>query len=136
LADLSVTANSVARGSAATQTTGTAGASITAGQTVYLDSSTSTIKLADCDGATALQDTVGIALHAAISGQPITYQKSGNINVGATLVVGETYMLSDTPGGIMPIADLETGDTVVYLGYATTASNLFLNIQNSGVTHA
>jgi hypothetical protein len=136
LADLTVTAASVARGTAATQATGTAGATLTAGQTVYLDSTTSTIKLADCDGATALQDTVGIMLHGCLSGQPATYQKGGNINPGATVVVGETYVLSDTPGGIMPIADLETGDTVVYLGIGTTASNILLNINNTGITHA
>ena len=35
-----------------------------------------------------------------------------DINPGAALTVGVPYFLSDTPGGISPLADLLTGEFV------------------------
>ena len=69
-------------------------------------------------------------------GQRVFYQTSGKINVGATLTVGETYVLGDTAGAIYPIGDLGSGDYVTYLGYATTTSLLQLMITATGVAKA
>jgi hypothetical protein len=49
MADISITAASVAASSAASKVTGVAGATITAGQVVYLDTTTNTYKLADAN---------------------------------------------------------------------------------------
>jgi hypothetical protein len=135
MVDLSVTATSVVTVSGGTYVTGTAGTTITAGQTLYIDTSDSNkLKLADSDSATtAVRTCVGIALNGGATGQPIRYQTGGSLNVGATLTVGTVYVLSDTAGGIMPYADLETGDYPFIIGYATTASNLVLALTDTGV---
>lgn len=133
MADLSVTAASVVT-SSGNALDGTAGATITAGQVLYVDTADSNkLKLAQADG-TALQATVaGIALHGAASGQPIRYQATGTINVGATLTVGQVYVVSATAGSIAPYSDLTSSDYVSVLGVATTAAILSMQIQNSGV---
>jgi len=45
---------------------------------------------------------------------------------GASLVVGTTYVLSDTAGGVMPAADLEIGDypTVLFIANTTALATL------------
>ena len=138
MADLTITAASVIAGSTATKETGTAGASITAGQVVYKDASDSgKFKLADNDSATAAARTVyGIALHAASSGQPLTVLKSGPITIGATTAVGTVYMLSSTAGGIAPVADAGSGDYVTVLGVGTSTTVIEVNIQAAGAAVA
>lgn len=127
-ADISVTAASVQASTTALRAGGTAGATITAGQTVYIDASDSNkIKLADSNASAATGSCVGIALHGAASGQPITYAyEDANFTPGATLTVGQTYALSSTAGGIAPIADLTTGDypNVLFIAKTTTVAVL------------
>lgn len=133
MADLSITATNVAKVAGETETL-TAGETITAGQTVYKDTADNNkAKLADCDDTAAKATVFGIALNGGASGQPIVVQKTGKINVGATLTVGEIYVLSGTPGGIAPEGDHATGDYVSLLGVGLTAANLGLRINNSGV---
>lgn len=112
--DLSITAGSVVASAAALQTNvirGTAGASLTAGQLLYLDAATQTFKLADADASAATAQVIGMALHAAASGQPIAVLTADdNLTVGATLSMSApVYVLSATAGGIAPVADLTTG---------------------------
>lgn len=113
---------------------GTAGASITHGQTLYADptdldsNGLPKLKLADSDSATAAVRTcVGIALHGAVSGEPIQYViEDPAFTPGGTLVVGVMYVLSDTPGGLMPAADLEIGDypTLMFIANTTALANM------------
>lgn len=134
MADLTITAaNVVAADGAVSKQEYVAGATITAGQLVYVDTSASNVlKLAQVDG-TALEATVkGIALHGASSGQPCVIAVSGDLNVGATLTVGVIYICSATAGGICPSADLASSSYCSIVGVATTASNLKMNIFNSG----
>ena len=136
MADLTVTAASVVAGTNATIDRGTAGATITAGQLLYLDTSVtpSTYKLCDSDSATAIVRTpVGIALNGASSGQPLSVLTSGPINPGATVTVGRVYVASDTAGGIMEVGDLEIGDYVSVVGIGTTTSNINVQFIVSGV---
>lgn len=134
MADLTITAASVLKGTGAVTTRGTAGTSITAGQVVYADSSDGgKYKLADCTTSAATAAAVGIALHAAADEQPLQILTSGPITIGATVVAGTSYILS-TSGGICPDADKTTSDRVVRLGYASSASVLQIYIQNTGVT--
>ena len=127
MADVVITAASVVRGAAAKVEMGIAGAAITAGQTVYKDP-------ADADAATAeVRTTRGIALNSAANNQPLAVQTGGRLSIGGAVVRGTVYVQSDTPGGIMPTADLEAGDYVTVLGVAVSAAELELNIQVSGV---
>jgi hypothetical protein len=135
MADLTVTAASVLWTSG-TKQTGVAGATVTAGQAVYLDSTTSTLKLAQSDGTAAEADAVGVALHAAGSGQPLVYASQGAlINIGATTTKATTYVVSATAGGVAPQADLVSTNKIVRLGYATDAAGAFVvDIRNTGVS--
>lgn len=134
MADLSITAASVVRGSNALVENGIAGATITQGKTVYKEAASGQYKLADSDSATAEANAVyGIALNSASSGQPLTVQTGGDITIGATLTVGADYFLSETAGGIQPGADVATAEKMVALGYAISATVLRLRIQNLGI---
>jgi hypothetical protein len=134
MADLVITAASVLPGSGAKTVEGTAGASVTAGQVVYLDSSANSYKLADCNSATAaVRSPAGIALHASATGQPLAVATAGPVTIGATLTAGVAYYLSGTPGGIRPVADNTTGDYPVILGIATSTTVLNVKIQEAGV---
>lgn len=133
MADVTITAANVAKGSGATTVRGTAGATITAGQAVSRDS-TGKFVLADSDSATAaVRDGDGIALNGASDGQPLEVLTAGAITIGGTLTAGLSYWLSDTPGGICPYADLTTGDYAILLGVATSASVLQVALLNSAV---
>lgn len=134
MADLTITAASVLPGAGALVEDGLAGATITAGQAVYRDTD-GTYKLADADGASATIRTArGIALNGASSGQPLRIQKQGNITIGATLTAGTTYYLSNTAGGICPLADVGSGEYYHIIGIATSTTNLLMALAYSGVS--
>jgi hypothetical protein len=134
MSDLTITVASVAPHTGANYPSilarGTAGATITAGQSLYLDSATSTLKLADADLSTAAAYGVGIAMHAALSGQPIQYITGGFFTPGATLTKGGVYTVSATAGGICPIADLTTGAHPCILFYAISTTVAFVIVAN------
>ncbi len=131
MSDLSITAANVLKVSGTTKQ-GTAGAGINAGQALYKDAAAGTIKLGDSDGAAGLRECVGLALNSPASGQPVAFISEGVISVGAVLTAGKVYVLSDTPGGIMPVEDLETGDYVTIVGVALSTSQLAVKIWNTG----
>jgi hypothetical protein len=133
MTDIVITAANVVQGGNAVVVHGVAGVAITAGQVVYLDSATGKWKLADANG-TGTTHPGGIALNNAAANQPIDVQTSGDITVGGTLTAGSRYYLSATPGGIMPEADLTTGDNVALLGLAKSTTVLALKITEPGVT--
>ena len=138
MADISVTASSVVAGAGAPTKTGTAGATIAAGEVVYLDTATTgKWQLADSDAATAaargLGANVGVALNSAALNQPLVVQTSGLVTVGAVLTAGTAYYLSATPGKICPLADVTGGDYIVLMGLATSTTVLHLDVQYSGV---
>ncbi|MGE0845835.1 MAG: hypothetical protein AB7L41_06165 [Flavobacteriaceae bacterium] len=134
MTDISITAANVVKGANAVTESGIAGATITAGQAVYLDSATGKYKLADSNDATAaVRQPRGIALNGASDGQPLTIQKSGDITIGATLTAGVAYYLSDTAGGICPVADVGSGEYACIIGIAESTSVLHIAISYSGV---
>jgi hypothetical protein len=138
MAALSQTAGNVVAGANMRKTTVTAGGTITAGMPVYKDASDSNKYKAAKANALSTSVVAGIALNGASNNQPMTITSGGgDINLGDTLTVGETYCLSDaTAGQIVPIGDLNTGDYTVILGIAETSSNLILDIQTAGVAKA
>jgi hypothetical protein len=133
MADISITAANVVAGSDAVRESGTAGATVTAGQLVYLDTSDMKYKLADSNGAAALRVPNGIALNGASNGQPLSVQKGGDITIGGTMTAGIPYFLSDTPGGLCPLPDIGAGEFSCIIGIAKSTSVLAVNIQPSGV---
>lgn len=129
MADLTVTASSCVAVDATT-VSGTAGVAITAGQAVYLDTTTGKYALADANSATAAQRRAGgIALNGAAANQPLKVATAGTITLGATMTAGVAYYLSDTPGGICPVADIGSGEYVCLIGFATSATVLNIDIQ-------
>lgn len=129
--DLVITAANVAR----VGTGGTvnfaynAGATITQGQSVYLDS-TNKWQLAKADTAThsGYGSTFGVALDAASSGQPLAVLvpitgQTCQLNLGATLVADTIYVVSGAnAGGIAPLADLTTGQFITILAFGISTS--------------
>ena len=110
-----------------------AGATITAGQAVYLDSSNEW-QLSDANGAAALRTVAGVALHASLDGQPLVVALPPTVlNIGATVAVGTIYVSSGTAGGIGPSTDLVTGWYTTIVGVALTAAKLRLICYASGV---
>ena len=112
---------------------GTAGATITAGQAIYLDSSTSTLKLCDADASVTAAACVGVALHASLSGQPLQYLTGGQITIGATVAIGTIYVAAATAGGIAPSTDLASGWFTAIIGIATTAAIITVSLNVGGV---
>ena len=136
MADISVTAASVLASSDAITENGVAGATITAGQVVALNTTTGKYVLADADGAAGIDRPRGIALNGASDGQPLKIAKSGDVTFNAALTAGVTYYLSPAPGGIAPRADVLTGDIVSVLGVAKSTTILALDVQYSGTASA
>lgn len=136
MADLSITATSVVPGANAVTIQGTAGETITAGQAVYKSSTTNKWMKADSNSGTAEARTpTGIALTGSSLNQPIVVQKSGDIAIGATLTANTAYYLSDTAGGICPVADVGSGEYLTQLGIARTTAILQLDIESTGVAN-
>lgn len=135
MADIAVTAGNVVPGTDASFGRGTAGATITAGQWLYLDSTTDTLKLSDTNLSTAASVIVGVAVGGGAAGQKITYQKAGLITIGGTVASGIIYIASGTPGGFAPSADGSgLTQSIVGVGYSTT--QIRINIFNSGSAQA
>lgn len=135
MVDLAITPANVVAGSGSQQTTGTAGATILAGQLVYKDSTVKKFLLADTNSATLeARKPVGIALHGASLNQPLNVLTKGDITIGATVVAGTDYYASDTPGGICPRADLGATENVVLIGLAKSTTVIGVDIQITGVT--
>lgn len=134
MADLAITAANVLAGAGAAVSRGVAGATVTAGQTVYLDTADGKWKLADNNSATAAVRTPGgIALNGASNGQPLAVLTEGPITIGAALTAGVAYYLSDTPGGICPVADLGAGEYPTVIGIASSTTVLKVAINSAGV---
>ena len=124
---LSITAANVQPASNAVILSGTFGATITAGQVVYELSSDNEWYLADAD-VLATSVVAGIAINGGSDGQAGDIQIVGDIDLGATLTVGQIYVLSTTAGGIAPTVDTASGDYVTVLGVATAADSMMMEI--------
>jgi hypothetical protein len=134
MGNLSITAAGVLASSGATLALGTAGATITAGQPLYLDESggtaDATYKLAS---ATGLAQSVvkGISLWGCASGQPILLAVDGLLTM-ATTAAGAVYCLSTDAGKIFTATDLVTSGTyVTVIGLGTATNRLYVSINNS-----
>lgn len=108
------------------------GGTVSVGQPVSLSSSK--YVAADANASALLATATGIAMTPGVTdGYGLVAVGGSIILVGTTMTVGETYLVSDTAGGIMPNADRSTGDYVTRLGTASTATQLDLAIQSTGI---
>jgi hypothetical protein len=129
MADLTQTAANVGlSGSAGQIKIVQAGAAVTQGEPVYQLAADSTHHPCDVNDTAAKAAAVGIALTpAATSGFFAVALPGCLVNLGATLVVGTIYMVSES-GAIMPESDKTSGDYPTILGIATAADTLPLDI--------
>ena len=132
MADISITASAVVPSANAVIKHTTAGATLTAGQLIYLDTADldangiGKAKLSDANGAAALRVVDGITVGGASAGQPVaivTYDTA--LVVGSGLTANNILILSDTPGGIAPSADLGSGEYLSVIGVVKTATTIF-----------
>lgn len=122
MADVSFTATSFKESSTSITLWGTAGATITRGKAVYLDTSDNEYKVADCTGAST-DAAVGFALTDSADGQKIKICTGGDITCDG-LTAGTVYILSAS-GAICPAADLNlTTDYLTVMGASSSATNL------------
>jgi len=135
MADLIITEADVKLKESAAQTEIVqAGEAITRGQPVYLSSDKYYLADNNVDLPTAAAK--GIALTGcALDGYFVLVTK-GDMDLGATLIVGETYIVSDTAGGIGPIADLLTTQFTTILGHAKDASTLEVDLKSFATAYA
>jgi hypothetical protein len=130
MTDLVITPASVIAGSGASIVHGVWGETGTAGQAVYLDATTGKYMRADSNAAApAARVASAIALNGGGLNQPVSVLTSGPVTIGATLVAGNPYYLSDAPGGICPFADVGAGEFVCLLGLALSTTVLQVQIQ-------
>lgn len=134
MAALTITPANVLASTGALRGSGIAGETIAQGEVVYKDATDSgKIKLADANVSAAAATVRGIAECAASAGQPIFYAtEDAAFTPGATLEVGEVYVLGNTPGELVPVADLTTGDYSSTVLVASSTSQGILKISNSG----
>lgn len=132
-ADLTITATTTVPLKGSQIITGTAGATITAGQPIYRDPTTATMLLCAANLTSVEANASGIAVCNSSTGQPVTYQSGGNLTVGATLVPNTTYVVSPNSGKVCPALDLAAGNYITILGVAKDASTLVINVNATGV---
>jgi hypothetical protein len=104
------------------------GGTVSVGQP--LAQSSSKFVAADANASLALAAAEGIAMTPGVAdGYGIMATGGPIVFVGTTMVVGETYLVSPTAGGIMPNVDRATGSYVTRLGTASSTTQLDLSIK-------
>lgn len=138
MAAITVTAASVARVDGEVVNGYLAGATITAGMAVYVDSA-GAVQIgtnATSAGSGVGGLLVGVALNGGSSGQPITILKpGGTVNIGGTVAVGMPYALG-TAGGIIPVSDIAGTEFITLIGTGITAANIKLVSNNVSAVQA
>lgn len=137
MADISITAANVLGSSTAVRLTQyKAGEAVTAGQIVYLNSSSQWVKLDLNAAATGngVTDIRGIAENSApASGQPLSVvTEDSDFTVGGTLTNGSALYGSTTAGGITHDVPA-SGSYPVYIGQAKSTTKAVIKFNASGV---
>ena len=137
MADVSVTAASVlASANATVYHQYNYGATVTAGQVVYLDSNNKW-QLKDSNAAVTgnnVADITGVCLVGGANNQPgIVCVRDSDFTPGATLTNGIIYCASPNAGAIAPSADMASGNYPTVLGPAKSTTKMNLNPAAAGV---
>ncbi len=107
---------------------------LTQGKAYYIKAADGKAYLADWNNTSAEAAARGIVFTPAAQDEIFLGVSAGDIDVGATLTVGETYIVGDA-GAINPVADVST-NFVTILGIATAPGVLNVQIHASGIQHA
>jgi hypothetical protein len=141
MADLSVTAGSVLPSNLGNLRQATLGEALAQGVVIFLDSNDpDTLGVGKAKGADGNDPTkwaaVGITVTSGDVNQPVLYASlDSDFTPGATLVVGQQYILSGTGGGkICPLTDLASGWRRIDLFSAKTTTKANLSVKDTGIT--
>src|SRR6266566_2515200 len=106
MAALTINTANVLRSAQATTFIGTAGQTITAGQPVYLDTTTSTYKLANAVGASPINIVAGVAVASCNTNQDLPIcSRDPNFLPGFPINAGNMAILGNVAGQINDVAD-------------------------------
>lgn len=132
-ADYTITAANVAATASTTTIKNVrAGETVTAGMPVYRNTSDGEYYKCDADASEAAATCAGIAISAGVDGSYITIVTAGRMDLGTTLAIGTQVFVSDTAGGLMPGADLDTGDYITPVGVVVAADEIIVGIVVTG----
>jgi hypothetical protein len=135
MADLSQTPGNVKLVKSNGVQVGVAGESLTQGQPAYQVNGQ--WFRADANDGLLKSQARAIVLTPAATGENVLLAGANSeVNLGATLAVGQVYVVSATVGAIAPYADLVTNDYVTILGVAKTTAILAFNPQATGIQKA
>ena len=139
MADLTQTPGNIANGSSEQYLViGTAGEALTAGDLIYQDS-TDNNEWKKTDNSTAAASNFGGMAMASVSdGNPLVVlrlQKGVLVNPGATVAVGEIYVVSSNSGKWAPVSDLALDDYMSVIGLGVTTSLIQCAPLVSGYQH-
>lgn len=128
MAAYSITAANVLTSATATFGDGIAGATITAGQPVYVDTADANkIKITSATGVGAVRTTVGLATHGASAGQPLKYvRKDNDFAPGFTMAIGDVIIVGPA-GALHPVADLAATWFPLVVGVAISTTKAIIN---------
>ena len=132
MANLSQTAANVRIRSSGPIGVGVCGETLTQGQPVY-ESAGKWLRAGAATTA-AIANAQRIVIVGGTLDTPCILASPGcEVDLGATLTVGETYAVSATVGAICPISDLVSTNRVTILGVASAANSLKFRPVASGV---
>jgi hypothetical protein len=131
MAAFSITAANVQRSTSATIYTGTAGATITQGQPLYLDTTSNSYKLAN---ALTNNPLAGVSMVSVSNGQDIVVcAKDPNFSPGFTIGTGNFVLLGNVAGQLNPVEDRGTGWFVTTLGVGIGGNRINFSITGSNM---
>ena len=126
MADIVITAANFIPSSVAQTFTGTAGATITAGQPVYLNTVTSTYNLCNANATgNGINVFGGIAMDGASNGQRFLICRSDtNCALGGTVNSGQVVIVSGNAGNVCDVSSAVTGWYVTVIGVGIGGNNI------------
>ncbi len=129
MAAFSITAANVLHSNQATIFTGTAGATITQGQPLYLDTVTNTYKLAN---ALTNSPVAGFAQVGASTNQDMVIcSRDPNYSPGFAIGTGNFVLVGNTAGTLQPVEDRATGWYVTAMGVGIGGNRINFAITGS-----
>jgi hypothetical protein len=110
----------------------TAGDDLVAGEVVYI-SAANTVDKADVSSAGAASRVVGMVVAGALDTTPVNIASDGLVKTLSGLTAGSRYYADPaTVGGITATLPVGTGNSIVQIGYAKSATQFHLQIAQLG----
>lgn len=137
MANLTITAASVAIGSTETKTVRrNAGEALAQGQPYYISTSDNKAYRTDNNDGSTKAEIAGVTLTPAATNSDFIGIELGPMIIGATVAIGTTYVVSSSVGLIAVEADITSGQYVSYIGYGISTSQIYVDPKPTGLTKA